>query len=144
MNKELYLAHLKLLNSVHASQLDNILHDINKYINDIIQRVYTKHAKKLRTLKSKQKPNEDNVTCKHEFYVCVSNLTSINLKKIEMDVFNKGLNYNIPHSNKNHIHHEIICAETAIKSIPNINLQNEAPVLIKNKLNKFLNKKAPK
>lgn len=144
LNKDLYLAHLKLLNNVHASQLDNIFHDIDKYINDVLQRVYTKHDKKLRTLKSKHKPNEDNITCKHEFYARVSNLTSINFNKNEMDILNKGLNYNIPHNNKDHIVQEIIYAEAAIKSIPNINSQNEARFLINNKLNKYLNKITPK
>lgn len=143
LNKVLYLTHLKLLNSIHAAQLNNLFRVINNYINDVLQRVYIKQDKKLRNLRSKQKPYEDNVTCKHEFYTRVSNLTSIEFNKNEMDILNKGLNYNIPDNSKNHIVHEIICAEAAIKSIPNQNLQNEVRVLINNKL-KHPHTKIPK
>ena len=95
---------------------------------------------RLRTLKHEQ-IKEDTIICKHKFYTRVSNLKPIQFTSDEIDILNKGLNYNIPYVNKDHITHEIINAEAAIKTIPSQALQNETRAIINNKLNKLLENK---
>ena len=80
----------------------------------------------------------DRVICKHKFYTRISNLTSTQFNNVEMDVLNRGLKYNIPYNSKSHIIREIISAEAAVKTLPNHIMQNEARVMINNKLNKYI------
>ena len=63
----------------------------------------------------------------------------MNLTNDEETLLNKGLKYNLPARSKNHLVHEVINAEAAIKFLPSDNTQNEARVMINNKLNRLLN-----
>ena len=54
LNRDLYMTHLKLLDSIHVALLDNVIQIINKYIHDILQRVYQKQKIKLQALKHRQ------------------------------------------------------------------------------------------
>ena len=66
-------------------------------------------------------------------------LYTSNLTNDEETLLNKGLKYNLPALSTNHLIHEVINAEAAIKSLLNDNMQNEARVMINNNLNRLLN-----
>ena len=67
------------------------------------------------------------------------NLTDIAFDNDEINLLNKGLDYNFPPDNKHNIVDEIINAETAVKAIDDSRLQNQSRHIINYKFNKILN-----
>ena len=137
LNELLYKSNLKLLNTIHPVLIFNLMQYVNNRIMKVILPIAQKHDKKINNLISSQH-NNMITKCKHTFYSRVSNLTDIEFDSRELNLLNKGLKYNVPDFNKNHLTREIIHAEAAIKTVPNVNSQNELRVLINSKLNKAL------
>ena len=73
--------------------------------------------------------------CKHTFYPRTVNLTDIAFDNDEINLLNKGLNYNFPPDNKHNIVDEVINAETAVKAIDDLWLQNQSRHVINYKFN---------
>ena len=133
LNIKLYKAQLEMLNNIHPAIINNVIQTIDKYTRHTLQRIYFKQNRKFIYLQNKQYPN-DSIKCQHEFYERVSNLTSIDLNNEETNILNKGLKYNIPYNNRNHIIQEIVNAEAAIKMVPDHRLQNETRIIVNSKL----------
>ena len=139
LNKFLYKAHLKLLNSVHPAIIDNIIININNRVNDIVNKIYKKQHEKYQNL-FKIFNKRDNIECKQEFFPRVQNLTTIEFNNEEINLLEKGLNYNIPMNpiNNKTVFDEIINAEAAIKNIKNPTTQIEIRNYVNKKTNKII------
>lgn len=138
LNSELYRIHLKLLNELHPAICDSVLNIVEQQIQRFRYKTLVTHNRKIHALQQKQS-NAVNTVCNHIFYKRVANLTDINLTFDEEVLLSKGLKYNLPTRNANHLVYEAINAEAAIKFIPNENTQNETRVILNNKLNRLLN-----
>ena len=126
MNKSLYKAHLKLLNSIHPAIIENTIININSRVNDIVYKIYKKQHEKFQNLFKLFNKN-NNIECKHKFFPRLQNLTNIEFNNEEIHILENGLNYNIPMNPTNNktLFDEIISAEAAIKNIKNPTTQIE-------------------
>ena len=92
---------------------------------------------RLRSLHDNQQ-NNISIRSHHTFYRRVANLSNINLTNAEKILLSKGLKYNLPRLDKDHLVHEVVNAEATIRTLSDTNTQNEARTIINNKLNRLL------
>ena len=137
LNLLLYKAHLTLLKEIHPALLPSVLQYINQQIMKFTLPTVHKHDKKLSTLTERQH-NHKFAGCKHTFYNRVSNLTDIKFDSHEMNMLNKGFKYNLPDLNRNHLIKELILTEAAIKSVPDLQTQNDLRVTINSKVDRHI------
>ena len=138
LNKTLFKLHLLIYNQIHPAIIDIIMNKVNTYISDTMRTIRQKQTLKLKRLISTQRSHRIP-ECKHSFYPRTVNLTDITFDSDEMNLLNKGLDYNFPPDNKHNIVDEVINAETAVKAINDSKLQNESRHIINHKFIKILN-----
>jgi len=85
---------------------------------------------------NKQKPRESIILLGFDFYPRTVNKTNIVFTNEELNVLDKGLNFNLPQTGKKGIFNELINAEVAIKTIPDEDTRNAARFILSNKINK--------
>ena len=136
LNRILYTAHLKVLDSLHPAIISNVMELIEAQIREVIK-VILKHIKKFDNLYKKQHMY-DNINCKHNFYKRVVNYTNIELSSDETELLSKGLQYNLPKLSKNSLLRGVINAEAAIKCIKNQETQQVRRSVINSKLDRIL------
>lgn len=125
-----------MMNTIHPALIPKVLQYIDNRITSRMTIIIRRHDKKINALVLKQH-NYDDINCKHVFNKRIANLTNIEFDKNELSILNKGLKYNLPYSNNNkNLIKEIVQAEAVIKTLPNLNSQNEMRVLINRKLHK--------
>ena len=140
LNRILYIAHLKVLDSLHPAIISNVMELIEAQIREVVKVIISKHIKKFDNLYKKQHmyDNNDNINCKHNFYKRVVNYTNIELSSDETELISKGLKYNLPKLSKNSLLRGVINAEAAIKCIKNQETQQVTRSVINNKLDRIL------
>lgn len=145
LNTLLMRKHIELLNTLHPTQIDKVFNYIDNQVNKIIfQKKKTQKKKLDKLIKQQSKPIEQFII-DHQFYPRVKNLTDIVFTDNEMNILNKGLKHNILGRicNKNLIS-EILNAEIAINSIPDVNSRNYVRHVIDKKIKTALDSKKHK
>ena len=116
LNHELYKLHLELLNSMHPAVSNNVFEVIEQQIKRITCKILFTHNKKFRSLHDNQQ-NNISIRSHHTFYRRVANLSNINLTNAEEILLSKGLTYNLPRLDKDHLVHEVVNAEATIRML---------------------------
>jgi len=107
LNKLLCQNHIALMNTLHPAQQFNTLFELDSQIG---RKIYSKkktQAKKLNNLVQTQLQSEI-IKCNHKFYPRVVNMTNIVFNENELDLLNKGLNFNFPNTGKASLISELI------------------------------------
>jgi predicted GIY-YIG superfamily endonuclease len=134
LNKLLLMSHITMLNEIHPAQITSILSKIESQIAKEISLKKRTQKKKLETLLNK-KHNIDIGKINHKFYPRTINLSDVVFDDDEMKLLNKGLKYNLVNNGRKHLFSEIINAEASIQTLPDVNAQNTARVMINQKIN---------
>jgi hypothetical protein len=121
LNKQLYDTHL-LLTAQWGNTWDNIMCQVNE-LKDILDKKYDLLQKKLKVLIDKKhqenKLPKTRDQHKNKFYDRVVNLTPIQFDNKEIELLNKGLQYNMPYNNSKHwLKRLIVETEVAISKLP--------------------------
>lgn len=132
LNKLLFRKHLEILNKLHASQHMNIFNEINQQISKKILQKKSTQKKKINSLIEKQH-KQDIIKCSHTFFKRVVNNTEIKFSDEELNLLNKGLNFNFPSNKKSSLFSELLNTEASIKSIKSDEVREAARILIGNK-----------
>jgi len=138
LNKLLLQNHITLLNCLHSSQVDNTLREIIAQIDRKLRLKKRSQANKLNELSRIQLQNEI-IKCNHVFHPRVMNLSNIKFTNDEMNLLNKGLNFNFPDSRRNNLVTELLQAESAISAIKTDYARNATRHAINNRANRALN-----
>lgn len=117
-NSYLKVIHTQLSYKLHSLEFEVFDMDVRDQVNTIIYKKYLTQSKKLNRLISKPsneitKNNENSmVFSDHKFYERFINLTNTEFSKDELNLLNKGFNYNIEIGNKNNL--EVLGVETEL------------------------------
>jgi hypothetical protein len=122
LNKQLYNTHL-LLAKQWGNTWDNIMCQVNDELKDILDKKYDLLHKKLKALIDKKQhgklQNTSDQQQNNKFYDRVVNLTPIQFDNKEIELLNKGLQYNMPYNNSKHwLERLIVETEVAISKLP--------------------------
>jgi hypothetical protein len=138
LNKLLLKTHLDLLNKLHPSQQTNTIQQIDFQVNKKIQVKKRTQSKKLNDLVDAQ-IKKDIIKCNHKFHPSVVNKTNIDFDDEEINLLNKGLNFNFARGTKNSLISELLHSEAAIRTVKDDNARISARVIVSNKAKNVAN-----
>lgn len=137
LNKLLLQTHLEVLHIIHPVHYDDVMYQIDSQINKIMKSKRTSQDKKIKKLLVKKQSN-NVIKCHHQFFPRVVNSTDIKFETDEINLLNKGLNYNFPPKNHQPTVNEVLQIESAIRTIKGEEIRNSTRVKIVDKINSCL------
>lgn len=140
-NTLIYRKYLTLANTSHPSILHNVITKIDYQTSMITRKKRNTLKKKFNKLINSQNSIENAILFDFEFFPRTLNKTKIVFDSDEIDILNKGLNYNTRKTGRKGNFDELINAECAIKAIPEADHREAARYLFSEKT-KFDNNKA--